>query len=194
MNHNKRKRAESNKENLKTNSMSRSKVNSYNNPSNKETRDPIMQIIRALKTDNLDEVKKLTSWWLREIDIRHAYQNLQIDHQRDLIKCFMKVYMKENDQWVFQGYGNLYKDKFVMDGNVLYLFQHEDLLHRIQRHHDSKTHLIVVDNSNKYLLYNTYPEIINTVVNFFKKLQIRNKQHSKNIDVMMNFFGKIGDT
>lgn len=136
-------------------------------------KDPVCEIINALKSDNLDDIKILTEKWSYYLNIRHAYQNLQIDTKKGQLKCFMKVYVMLNNQWVPHGYGNLYKNKFVLDkpDGSLHLFQLEDLPIRIQRHHGSNTHLIVVDNnSNKYLLYNPYPEIITTVMSFYRKL------------------------
>lgn len=133
-------------------------------------KDPVCEIIGALKSDNLDDIKILTEKWSYYLNIRHAYQNLQLDTKKGQLKCFMKVYVMTNNQWVPHDYGNLYKNKFVSDG-ALHLFQLEDLPNRIQRHHGSDKHLVVIDNNtNKYLLYNPYPEIITTIMRFYRKL------------------------
>jgi len=132
---------------------------------------PICDILDAVNRDDLDDIEVLTEKWVYYLNIRHAYQYIQIDKQRGLINCFMKVYVMMNNQWVPHGYGNLYKNKFILDGCLQHLFKLEDLHNRIQWRRNSDTHLVVMDNNtNKYLLYNPYPEVMATVMEFYRKL------------------------
>jgi|SRR5579872_2598408 len=133
----------------------------------------IIGILQALHLNDLKETQRLIQLWTRDLQIRRAYQDLQVDHFEGTIRCFMKVYHMINGKWTFYGYGYLLKDKFVLDDSLLYLFSHfKDLPYRIQRHQGSDTHLVIVDNnSNKYLLYNMYPEIVTSVLKFYRKLR-----------------------